>query len=433
MNKTTKIAILGGGVSGLTVANELINKPNIEVDVYEQSDCFGGLNKSLHIDDYVFDIGSFLYTDQHNFIKNFPFLKEHYPKIKSNPVSIRPNYTLDKFPLTFKGYYKNFGLFNFIKTGWSLLYAKLRYRNHKTLPAYCKYFLGFQLYEKSGLKNYIERLYCLNDYEVDLEFAKQRMQAIENLSLRKYIFQNLKQKSNSVEEYIKKSKFVRPIEGFGLSFDLIHKHLVKHGVNALLNAKISKIEKIDNQFIIHYNGDKKKRYDRIVSTIPIPVIMRLANLPIDFHPKTVNLFSIFFTGNIKIDSDVIYNYTNEADWKRLIVLSKYYGKKNNMDYFTAEITTKKSNPEDLAQLVENFKSHIKKLNICTGEINLIGQHLTKNAYPVFLKGMNAKIQKERNKIFDFGIDIVGRQGNFQYLSSDSSSKLAREFVQKNFN
>lgn len=48
----TKIIVFGGGISGLTAAHELIER-GFEVHLYEQDSIFGGMAKSVRINNNV--------------------------------------------------------------------------------------------------------------------------------------------------------------------------------------------------------------------------------------------------------------------------------------------------------------------------------------------------------------------------------------------
>jgi protoporphyrinogen oxidase len=55
--ENAKIGILGGGISGLTLASKL-NDSRIDVEILEKDEEVGGLMRSVKVDDYTFDLGS---------------------------------------------------------------------------------------------------------------------------------------------------------------------------------------------------------------------------------------------------------------------------------------------------------------------------------------------------------------------------------------
>src|SRR5260221_14211723 len=52
-----KIAVLGGGVSGVIAAKHLADKKTANVHVIEKSRQLGGLHRGIRLDGLVFDIG----------------------------------------------------------------------------------------------------------------------------------------------------------------------------------------------------------------------------------------------------------------------------------------------------------------------------------------------------------------------------------------
>ena len=58
-----RVAILGGGVTGATLAAELAKSSRIKIDLYESSARLGGLHQSVVIGGKAFDIGYFIFGD----------------------------------------------------------------------------------------------------------------------------------------------------------------------------------------------------------------------------------------------------------------------------------------------------------------------------------------------------------------------------------
>ena len=59
-----KYYIIGGGVSGLTLALELLRK-GASITIIESSDHVGGLASSVYYEDYVIDYGPHLFHSAH--------------------------------------------------------------------------------------------------------------------------------------------------------------------------------------------------------------------------------------------------------------------------------------------------------------------------------------------------------------------------------
>jgi oxygen-dependent protoporphyrinogen oxidase len=81
-----KVGIIGGGISGLTVAHNL-QKMGISYDLFEQSDFPGGNMKSLRIKDYVLEMGPNSLQMTPELQQLISELKLEKEIIKANPVS----------------------------------------------------------------------------------------------------------------------------------------------------------------------------------------------------------------------------------------------------------------------------------------------------------------------------------------------------------
>ena len=56
-----KLAVLGGGVSGIFIANELAQNTNLKIDLLEKRSQLGGLISSVKRNEINYDIGSFIF------------------------------------------------------------------------------------------------------------------------------------------------------------------------------------------------------------------------------------------------------------------------------------------------------------------------------------------------------------------------------------
>jgi len=137
--KKVRVAVIGGGVSGIAAAEELSRNPKYEVTLIERNSRLGGLNQSIEIDDLVYDIGTFVYTADHCLLETFPELKKSFVPITYAPINVKEHGKQDLHPISLQGYWRNYGTVNLALSAMSLLFAKIKYRNYKTLPDYCKY------------------------------------------------------------------------------------------------------------------------------------------------------------------------------------------------------------------------------------------------------------------------------------------------------
>lgn len=425
---SAKIAVLGGGVAGVVVAGELARQ-GAEVDVLERLPRLGGLHRSFIADGMSFDIGAFVFNKRHDVFHTFPSLLPLFRNVKCEMVALRASGMIDQYPMSIGGYYADYGLKGLIESTVDLLSCKVKYRKRDSVPAFAKYYMGEKIYERAGLKHYIERLYGVADDEVGIEFARQRLQAIEAFTLvniaKRMASKSWKKLSRTPEPT--PWTLVRPVQGFDHVYDLIHDELESRGVDVRLNCSVRSIRRTPFGFDVDLSGEVRT-YDRVISTIPIPVAQRLIGLKSDMACDSMNLHSMFYSGHLTHPGALQFNFTSTARWKRITAYSKYYGQVNGRDYWSVETTTKDVSPANLASIRAEFESHARANGLIHGELHQHGEMVTERAYPVFRPGDGVRVQAERNKLMAFGLDFVGRQGAFEFLSSEEVAAKAKQLA-----
>ncbi|NJC28002.1 FAD-dependent oxidoreductase [Neolewinella antarctica] len=427
------ILVIGGGIAGVTAAFEISKNDRYDITLMERSDVLGGLNSTENFDGNLHDIGTFIYNSKHPLMTTFPFLKEALVTVKHEPIVLLDKDKTDVHPISLKGYLRNHGVTNFIKSISYLILDKFRYRNYTTLPEYCKYYLGSLIYNKSGLKGYINRLYRMNDDEIDIKFGQSRMANLSKYSLRKLVLSPGKifnKYSFTGKESQNESHYARPRQGYDQVYSALESELSKRKVKVLKGINITSIHKVERKFIVE-TKDSSHSYDRIVSSIPVAAIQRLIGVKPTYKFKYMGLTTLHFTGKVIPDNNAIYNYTKDGYWKRMTVFSKYYGKANGQDYFSVEVTIDKENSIHVDDLIHDFISFCDKYNIAT-DLKNTGHTLVPFAYPVFEKGETTLIERELQVVKDFGIDLIGRQGTFEYLSSGETILSTKNYVNSEF-
>jgi hypothetical protein len=171
--------------------------------------------------------------------------------------------------------------------------------------------------------------------------------------------------------------------------------------------------------------DRVETFDRVVSTVPIPAVLSLLGLAPRARFDTMSVYSLFYAGRLRPRGALLYNFTLGGRWKRLTAFSRYYGLHDGIDYWTVEATTRDRSPAALDALRRDFEEHAGGLGVFEEGPAFLDGHVTEHAYPVFHRGESADVEAERARILEHGIDQVGRQGSFEYLSSDAVASKAR--------
>ncbi len=433
MENKKKIAILGGGVTGVVLAGELSTSPSFEVELIEKAPVLGGLHRNFTTDNLNYDIGAFVLPIDHSLFTTFPSLKDLCLQIKNRMGSLTPGGSVDKYPCTLKGYIQDNGLVNFVYACLDLAYCKLRYWNQESVPAFVKYYIGTNVYQKSGLKSYIERLYGIKDEEIDLEFATKRLGEIGKAASLRAIASKLFQGGNTalVEPPTMKEVVVRPPEGFQKIYEAAKEVLLSQGVKVSTNCEMKAITREGDGFEIEFS-EGKRYYDRVVSTIPIAAISRLIGKPLEKDLEYRKLLSLFyrFNGELGYGDNILHNFTTQEAWKRITTFSKYYGTHEGDDYFVVEITLDKDTQPDISQQQEDFESHVQSLGLFKGKLKYQGSLVIPNAYPVYRRDRLNEVIEAKQSLQEWGLDLAGRQGDFDYISSYDAAANARSLAEK---
>jgi hypothetical protein len=421
-----RIAVLGGGVSGVIMAKHLADKETFAVDLIEKQERLGGLHRSIRLEGLVFDIGGFAFAHEHELLRSFPFLYDRFVPVQVEWLSVTNSGNVCRYPITVQSYLRDNGPMGLLLAVVDLFISRIRYRKRDTVPSFAKYYMGEQIYLRSGLQNYIERLFGIKDEEVGLEFALQRLGQIQNYTPMALIRNRLRGLFTWHAPTSGGSDLVRPADGFEEAYREIGYSLTQQRVAVRLGCAIKAIRRTAQRLFEIDFGDHKETYSRVVSTIPIPVMLELLGTPPKFRFEHVALLSLFYRGKLAHGASYLYNFTMSGFWKRISNFSAFYGQANGNDYFTVEVTTQDISPQHVEMLRLDFETHAAALGLCVPAVPLqyLGNSITERAYPLFRRGKAKEVQAERDRLTAAGIDFVGRQGQFAYISAHAAAEQA---------
>ena len=172
-----RVAILGGGVTGVVLAHELARRPGYAVTLFEHAPGLGGLHRSVRHDGLVFDLGAFLFSRHDGFFHSFPFLLDTFVPAGER-MTVTPRGTVDRYPVTLRGFLRDQPLPVAVLALADSVGGRWRYRGRENVPAFAQYYLGGIAYRRTGLKAYVERFYGIPGEEIGIEFALERLKAI---------------------------------------------------------------------------------------------------------------------------------------------------------------------------------------------------------------------------------------------------------------
>lgn len=300
-----KALIIGAGPAGLTAAYELLSKSDdIEVIVFEESDCFGGISKTVNYKGNRMDMGG------HRFFSKIPEVNEWWDKML--PMQGHPTYDdillnrpmplqeggpdpekEDRVMLTrhrvsrilfdskFYDYpvslkmetLKNMGFITTIKVGFSYLTSLFRKLPEDNLENFYVNRFGRKLYSMF-FEYYTENLWGRHPREIDASWGAQRVKGLSIIAILKDILGKIFRVKNRKVETSLIEEFKYPKLGPGQLWEVAAEEIVKLGGTIYKNAKVTKIHKNANNILtgITYEKDGQKftlEGDYVISSMPV--------------------------------------------------------------------------------------------------------------------------------------------------------------------
>ena len=300
-----KALIIGAGPAGLTAAYELLTKArDIEVVVFEESDCFGGISKTVNYKGNRMDMGG------HRFFSKIPEVNEWWDNML--PMQGAPTYddiVLKREMLVHKGgpdpekedrvmltrhrvsrilfdtkfydypialkpeTFKNFGVLTTLKVGFSYLgsmFHKLPEDNLENFYINC---FGRKLYSMF-FEYYTENLWGRHPSEIDASWGAQRTKGLSIMGILKDFFGKLFKVKNRKVNTSLIEEFKYPKLGPGQLWDVTAAEEEKRGGTIIKNAKVTRVHKNANNVLTSLTYEKDGQEltmegDYFISSMPV--------------------------------------------------------------------------------------------------------------------------------------------------------------------
>ena len=300
-----KALIIGAGPAGLTAAYELLTKSkDIEVIVFEESDCFGGISKTVNYKGNRMDMGG------HRFFSKIPevnawwdhmlpmqghptyddiILNRPMPLTKGGPdpekedrvMLTRHRVSRILFDTKFYDYpislkpetFKNFGLLTTLKVGFSYLGSMFHKLPETNLENFYINRFGRKLYSMF-FEYYTENLWGRHPSEIDASWGAQRVKGLSIVAILKDVFGKIFKKKNRKVETSLIEEFKYPKLGPGQLWDVTAAEVEKLGGTIIKNAKVTKIHKnAENKLtgVTYVKEGKEVQVDGdyVISSMPV--------------------------------------------------------------------------------------------------------------------------------------------------------------------
>lgn len=299
-----KVIVIGGGPAGLTAAYELLDKSNeYSVVLLEESDCFGGISKTVNYKGNRMDMGG------HRFFSKIPEVNAWWDKMlpmqgamsKDDIMLNRPmpvaeggpdpevedrvmltrhrvsRILFDKkfydYPISLKmETFKNMGLFTTIKVGCSYLASIIHKLPENNLENFYINRFGRKLYSMF-FEYYTENLWGRHPSDIDASWGEQRVKGLSITAVLKDIFGKIFNKKNRKVETSLIEEFKYPKLGPGQLWDVTAAEVEKKGGTIIKNAKVTKIHKDGNRVTgvtyVNNGSEVELEGDYIISSMPL--------------------------------------------------------------------------------------------------------------------------------------------------------------------
>lgn len=423
-----KIGVLGGGLSGISLAFFLQNSEKIDsIDIFEKEPEIGGLMKSYNIDGVFYDIGPHII-----FSKNPDILELMKDLLKDNIEKLRRSQKVFYKQIFVKYPFEN-DLFSLPETD-RLLCLNTFLNNPYETYNYENLLQFFLVTFGEGMTNEYFRSYNEKIWKFDPSFIDTQMVG----RIPKPPKEDIIKSANGIptEGFVHQLFFYYPKRGGiqSLITSLFSK-LNQSKVTVHKNANISSIIQTDTRWQIG-NSEKENNYNKIISTIPPQELVKVLklNVPksvknaindlkfnsiiiIALHCKSDNLGNIL--GINVPDKNIIFHRLTKLNF-----LGQAYSPENS-SILLVEITFREGDSISFLNnksIKDRIIHDLIKIKFLDKEEDVICYKINRFKYAYVIYDLNhADNIKTIKKYFEeeLNITLCGRFGEFQYWNMDN--------------
>ena len=487
-----KVLIIGAGPAGLTAAYELLQHEGYELTVFEESEKFGGISRTVDYKGNRMDMGG------HRFFSKVPEVNAWWDRMlprqgapayddrklgrnvtlmeggpdpeKTDRVMLRRNrvsriffnsrffdYPISLKPETFA----NMGLGTTIVVGFSYIKARIFPRKENSLEDFYINRFGKKLYSMF-FEHYTENLWGRHPSQIDPSWGAQRVKGVSISAVLKDALGKMFHKKNRKVETSLIEEFSYPKLGPGELWDVTAQEVRKKGGTILTGAKVTRILKNADNILTGVVYEKDGREitvsgDYVISSMPIrDLVAGMNDVPKDPARIAAGLpYRDYMTVGVLIDHLNLENRTKNKtignivpdNWvyvhDRSVTMGRFQIYNNwspylvkdldhtvwmGLEYFCNEGDQLWSMSDD--DFAHLGISEMVKLGLITSESDVLDYHVerVKKAYPAYFDTYD-EMDKLREYLDSIpNLFCVGRNGQHRYNNIDHSMCTSFEAV-----
>ena len=415
-----KYLIIGGGISGLTLANYL--KDNYLI--IEKENEVGGYCRTIKKGNYIWDYaGHFFHFKTDEFKEKFLNVIPKEDIIYQDKCT-KILYKNDLIDYPFQTNIHQLEKQEFIDCLYDLFNKeeKDKYDNFLDM-LYGKF--GKSIVEKF-LKPYNEKLYAIDLTELDVD----AMGRFFPYADKEAIIKNMK--SNSNNSY--NNSFLYPKNGAGSFIKVLSDNLDKDKI--LLNTSVKSIDLTNKKVVL--SNDKVIEYDYLINTISLPNFIKLTNENLNLADSlSYNKVLVFNLGFNKksnlVNEHWLYIPSKDCNYYRI----GFYDNILNQDKLSmyVEIGYSKNDIIDNKEIEKQLNltlDNLKKQNIIDDTFKL-EEYVSIVMDPAYVH-INSKTDKKVKEYFkdleNKNVYSIGRYGGWTYCSMEDCMLEAKKLVEK---
>lgn len=403
-----KIAVIGAGVSGLSVARML--SENHSVDVFEGSDSFGGIAKTEQVCGATYHkIGGHCFNSKHQHVLDYVF--SIYPKEKWNSIE-------RKSQIHFKDHYVSYPIEFSIKEIFEIdqelacsivedMFAKFE-GSPRNLAEWFISMFGESLAREYFIP-YNRKIWGRDPYDMSYEWVHDKLPTPNKRELIKSLIKDVKDDMPHAHFFYPKSNN---------QFDFIR--ALADGVNVKLNTPVFGIRRNADGWLINEDMD----YDHVISTIPMDVLPSLIDeVPCEVlsaaSKLSFNKVSTMLWESESTDNTWTYYPSPDTIFHRHIHVGNFFRPMKNF------IITEAIGAVDEKVMIEEglrFKHLLRPL----------AYNVSEHAYVVYDENYSSAKKVISGYLSEIGLHTLGRFGEWEYYNMDMCIKSALDLVDECF-